>query len=102
MLPTALVMRLFRRHWNYTVVLDGRPAGKLGNQEVKVLAVEPGEHRFHLRFVQLRRSGEMRVDLAEGEERTFVSGTSGLGWPTLREATTEDVAEGQRTPTSEP
>jgi hypothetical protein len=96
-LPTALVLRLFRLHPSYTVVLDDRAAGKIGTEQVRVLEVEPGEHRLYLRFVGLRRSRELRMSLTEGEERQFICGTSGLGWPTLGEASPEDLAEIQGT-----
>lgn len=91
-LPTALLLRLFRPHWNFTVFLDDHPVGKIGNEQVRVFDVGPGEHRLRLRFVLLRRSKEMRISLKEDEEREFLSGTTGLGWPTLREASPEDVA----------
>ena len=101
-LPTALLVRLFRPHWNYTVVLDDHPVGKIGNEQVRVFEVGPGEHRLHMRFVGLRRSDELRVSLKEDEERQFLCGTSGMGWPTLREASPEDVAEIRGTSISEP
>ena len=101
-LPTALLVRLFRPHWNYTVVLDGHSAGKIGNEQVRVFEVEPGEHRLCLRFVLLRRSEELRMSLKEDEERQFLCGTNGIGWPTLREASPEDVAEIRGTSISEP
>jgi hypothetical protein len=101
-LPTGLLFRLFKPQSNYTVVLDDRPAGKIGNDQVRVFEVEPGEHRLYMRFVGLRRSEELRMSLKEDEERQFLCGTSGLGWPTLREASPEDVAEIQGTSTSEP
>ena len=101
-LPTALLVRLFKPHWNYTVVLDGHSAGKIGNEQVRVFEVEPGEHRLCMRFVGLRRSEELRMSLKEGEERQFVCGTSGMGWPTLREASPEDAAEIRGTPPSGP
>jgi len=101
-LPIGLLVRLFRLHWNFTVVLDHRPAGKIGNEQVRVFEVEPGEHRLYMRFVLLRRSEELRMSLKEGEERQFVCGTSGMGWPTLREASPEDVAEIRGTSISEP
>lgn len=90
-LPTALLLRLFRRHWNLTAVLDGNPAGKIGIDQVKVIEVEPGDHRLYMRFVLLRRSKELRVSLKENEERQFLCGTNGIGWPTLREASPQDV-----------
>ena len=74
------------------MVLDDHSAGKIGNEQVRVFEVEPGEHRLYMRFVGLRRSEELRMSLKEGEEREFLCGTSGLGWPTLREASPEDVA----------
>lgn len=92
-LPTALLAHLVRPHWNYTVLLDGRVAGEIGNDQTRVLDVEPGEHTLRLRFVRFRLSEEMRISLREGEERHFRCGTSRFGWPTLREAPPEDAAE---------
>jgi hypothetical protein len=92
-LPTALLFRLFKPQSNYTVVLDDHPAGTIGSNQARVFEVEPGEHRLYMRFIELRRSQELRLSLKEGEERQFVCGTSGLGWPTLREASPEDVAQ---------
>jgi len=101
-LPTALLVRLFKPQSNFTVVLDGHPAGKIGNDQVRAFEVEQGEHRLHMRFVGLRRSGELRMSLEEGEERRFVCGTSGWGWPTLREASPEDAAQIRGTSVGEP
>jgi hypothetical protein len=101
-LPTGLLLRLFKPHWNYTVVLDDHSAGKIGNEQVRVFEVEPGEHRLYMRFVRLRRSEELRMSLKESEERQFLCGTSGFGWPTLREASPEDVAEIRGMSISEP
>jgi hypothetical protein len=101
-LPTALIFRLFWPHPNFTVVLDGHPAGKIGIEQVRVFEVEPGEHRLRMRFVGLRRSEELPMSLKEGEERQFLCGANGIGWPTLREASAEDVAEIQGTFTGEP
>jgi len=92
-LPAGLLARIFRLHWSYTVILDRRAVGKIGIDQVKVFNVYPGEHRLRMRFVLLRRSREMRISLKEGEERVFLCGANGLGWPTLREASSEDVAE---------
>ena len=52
-----------------------------------------GEHCLYMRFVLLRRSGGLRMSLKEDEERQFLCGTRWLGWPTLREASPEDIAE---------
>jgi hypothetical protein len=101
-LPTALLVRLFRLHWNYTVVLDHHSAGKIGNEQVKVFNVDPGEHRLRMRFVLLRRSKEVRMSLKEDEEREFLCGTNGIGWPTLREASPEDLADIRGSSISEP
>src|SRR5579863_7512767 len=84
-LPTVLLFRLLRPNSNYTVILDDHPVGKIGNKQVRVFEVELCEHRLYMRFVGLRRSEELQVSLTEGEERQFVCGTSGMGWPTLRE-----------------
>ena len=96
-LPTALRLRLFRVHWNYTVLLDDHSVGKIGNEQVRVFSVDPGEHRLRLRFVLLRRSKETRVSLKEDEEREFLCGTTGFGWPTLRKVSPGGVAEIRRT-----
>jgi hypothetical protein len=101
-LPTGLLFRLFRPHSSFTVLIDGDPVGKIEKEQVRVFEVEPGEHRLCMRFVELRRSEELRVSLREGEERQFLCGTSGMGWPTLREASPEDVAEIRKTSISEP
>jgi hypothetical protein len=97
-----LLFRLFRPHRNYTVVLDDHSVGKIGNEQVRVFEVEQGEHRLCIRFVGLRRSEKLRMSLKEGEERKFLCGTNGIGWPTLREASPEDVAEIRGTSISEP
>lgn len=101
-LPTGLLFRLFKPHWNYTVVLDDQAMGTIGDEQVKVFEVEPGEHSLYMRFVGLRRSEELRMSLKEGKERQFVCGTSGWGWPTLREASLEDAAQIRGTSISEP
>jgi hypothetical protein len=101
-LPTGLLFRLLKPHSNFTVVLDDHPVGKIGIEQVKVFAVEPGGHCLRMRFVGLRRSKELRMSLKEGEERQFVCGTSGMGWPTLREASPEDDAEIRRVSISGP
>jgi len=91
-LPAALLVRLLRPHWNLTAVLDGNPAGKIGIEQAQVFEVEPGFHRLYMRFVLLRRSKELQLSLKENEERQFLCGTNGIGWPTLREASPQDVA----------
>lgn len=91
-LPAGLLLRLFRLHLSYTVVLDDHAVGKIGDEQVRVFEVDPGEHRLYMRFVGLRRSKELRLSLKEDEERQFLCGASAMGWPTLREASPEDVA----------
>lgn len=91
-LPAGVLFRLSRLHWNFTVLLDGHPAGEIGNQQVKIFNVGPGEHRLRMRFVLLRKSEELRISLKEDEERTFICGINGIGWPTLREAPPEEGA----------
>jgi hypothetical protein len=101
-LPTALIAHLFKPHWDYTVVLDDCAVGKLGGDQERVFTVEPGEHRLHMRFVGLRRSKELRMSVKDGEQRQYIVGTTGLGWPTLREASRDDGDETQTTSISEP
>jgi hypothetical protein len=101
-LPTAWLFRLLRFHPSFTVLLDDHPVGKIASEQVRVFEVEPGEHRLRMRFVGLRRSEELRMSLKDGEERQFLCGANGIGWPTLREASPEDVAEIRGTSISEP
>ena len=100
-LPMGLLFRLFNPQSNYTVLLDDQAVGQIGKEQVRVFKVVPGEHRLCLRFVGLRRSDELQMLFKEGEERQFVCGTSGMGWPTLREASSEDVAQIRGTSVSE-
>jgi hypothetical protein len=90
-LPAGLLMRLFGLHLDLTLVLDDKPVGKIGVEQVKLLEVEPGEHRLYIRLVLFRRSKQLRLSLKEDEERTFICGTNGMGWPTLREASLQDL-----------
>ena len=83
-LPIGFLVRLFRPHWNYTVVLDDHSVGKIGNSQERVFEVRPGEHRLYMRFVGLRRSEELQMSLKEDEEQQFLCGTSGMGWPIRR------------------
>ena len=92
LLPAGLLFRLFKPRSDYTVVLDDQAVGQIGKEQVRVFEVEPGEHRLHMRFVGLRRSEELRVSLKDGEEQQFICGSSGMGWPTLREASPGDDA----------
>jgi hypothetical protein len=101
-LPTAVIFRLFKPASSFTVVLDGEPVGTIGKDEMRVFQVEPGEHRLYMRFVGLRRSAELRVSLKVGEERQLVCGTSAMGWPTLSEASPEEVAVIRKTLKNEP
>lgn len=101
-LPAGLLLRLFRFHFDFTVVLDEHSAGKIGNEQVRVFNVAPGEHRLRVRFVLLRRSEEMRMSLEEGEERDFLCSSNGIGWPTLREASPEEAAEIRGSSTGKP
>ena len=92
LLPAGLLLRLSKPQSNFTVVLDKQPVGYIGKEQVKVFDAEPGEHQLYVRFVRLRKSDKLRVSLKEGEERHFICGSTGMGWPTLREASPEDVA----------
>jgi hypothetical protein len=102
LLPTGLLFRMFKPQSDYTVVLDDQPLGHIGKEQVKVFEAEPGEHQLYVRFVGLRKSDELLVSLKDGEERQFICGSTGMGWPTLREVSPEDVSQIRRTSISEP
>lgn len=102
LLPTGLLFRRFKSLSDYTVVLDDQAVGQIGKEQVRVFEVGPGEHRLHVRFIGLRRSEDLRMSLKADEERQLICGTSGLGWPTLREASPHEVTHIRRTSISEP
>ncbi len=91
-LPIGLLLRIVGFHPSFTVLVDNQPVGKIGNDQVRVFDVEPGEHRLRIRFVELRKSRELRLSLKDDEERQFLCGANAIGWPTLREASPEDIA----------
>jgi len=98
LLPTGLLFRLLKPRSDYTVVLDDQPVGKIGKEQVRVFDAQPGEHTLRVRFIQLRTSKELEVSLGEGEERQFICGTTGMGWPTLRDASPEEIAAFRQMP----
>ena len=101
-LPVGLLVRLFGFHFSFTVVLDQHAAGKIGNGQIRVFMVDSGEHRVRVRLLRLRRSDEVRMTLMEDEERDFLCGSNGIGWPTLQEASPEEAAQIRRSSTAEP
>ncbi len=80
-----------------TVFLDGSKVGTISTDEIKVYRVSPGGHSLSVRFLGgLRRSRKRSVPLAKGEDKQLVCWLNGLGWPSIRSATPEDVAAVQR------
>lgn len=80
-----------------SVYLDGSKVGAIAPNEIKVYQVSAGEHRLSLRFLGgLRRSKELHVPLAEGEEKEFACLLNAFGWPTIRPATANDVSTMER------
>ena len=80
-----------------SVFLDGSKVGPILPEQIKVYQVSPGEHALSLHFLGgLRRSRKLYVPLAEGEEKQFVCLLNGMGWPSVRPATPEDVAAMER------
>ena len=76
-----------------TVFLDGSKAGAISPKQIKVYQVSPGDHSLSIHFLGgLRRSRKLDVPLAEGEEKQFVCFLNGWAWPSIRPATSEDVA----------
>jgi hypothetical protein len=80
-----------------SVFLDGSKVGAISPKQIKVYQVPPGEHSLSLHFLGgLRRSRKLSVPLAGGEVKQFVCVLNGLGWPSVRPATPEDVAAMER------
>lgn len=76
-----------------TVFLDGSRLGAISPKQMTVYQVSPGEHSLNLHFLWgLRRSRKLSVALGGGEVRQFVCVLNGLGWPSIRPATPQDVA----------
>jgi hypothetical protein len=107
--PTVAVIRAAsrlgrRRHQRrspaiggVTVFLDGSNVGAIAPEQIKVYQVSPGEHSLAIHFLGgLRRSRQLRVPLAEGEQKQFVCLLNGMAWPSIRPATPKDVAAMER------
>ncbi len=76
-----------------TVLLDGSKVGTISPNQVTVYRVSPGEHSLSLHFLGgLRRSRQLRVPVAEGEEKHVVGLLNAFAWPSIRSATPNDVA----------
>ncbi len=79
------------------VVIDGSKAGAISPEQIQEYQVSPGEHSLSIHFLWgLRRSKKLEVSLAEGEEKQFVCWLNGWAWPSIRPATTKDVAAMER------
>jgi hypothetical protein len=80
-----------------SVFLDSSKVGAISPKQIKVYQVSPGKHSLSLHFLGgLRRSRELRVPLADGEEKQFVCLLNAFGWPSVRPATPNDVAAMER------
>ncbi|MGP8150842.1 MAG: hypothetical protein ACLPXU_09165 [Acidimicrobiales bacterium] len=80
-----------------SVFLDGSKVGAISPQHIGVYRVSPGEHSLRLHFLGgLRRSRTLHVPLAAGEEKQFVCVLNAFGWPSIRPATSDDVAAMER------
>ena len=76
-----------------SVFLDGSKVGAISPKQIKVYRVSPGEHSLSLHFLGgLRRTRQLHVPLADGEEKQFVCLLNAFGWPSIRPATPNDVA----------
>ncbi|MGP0029783.1 MAG: hypothetical protein ACLPVF_04680 [Acidimicrobiales bacterium] len=76
-----------------SVFLDGSGVGVISPNEIKVYQVSPGDHSLGLHFLGgMRRSKQLSVALAEGENKQFVCLLNAFAWPSIRPATPEDVA----------
>jgi hypothetical protein len=80
-----------------SVFLDDSKVGAISPKQIKVYQVAPGEHSLSLHFLGgLRRSRKLSVPLAEGEEKQFVCWLNAFAWPSVRPATSKDVAAMER------
>jgi hypothetical protein len=80
-----------------SVFLDGSKVGAISPKQIKVYQVSAGEHSLSLHFLGgLRRSRKLHVPLAEGEQKQFVCLLNAFGWPSVRPATSSDVAAMER------
>lgn len=85
-----------------SVYLDGSKVGDIAPNQIKLYQVSAGDHSFSLRFLGgLRRSKELHVPLAAGEEKQFACLLNTFGWPTIRPATANDLSAMER-PNSAP
>lgn len=81
----------------FSVILDGSDVDDIRPKQIKVYKVSPGEHSLRLDYFGfLRRSGELHVSVAEGEEKQFVCFINAIGFAAVRPATPKDVAAMER------
>jgi hypothetical protein len=80
-----------------SVFLDGSKVGAISPNQIEVYQVSPGQHSLSVHFLGgLRRSRKLSVLLAEGEEKQFVCLLNAFAWPSIRSATSQDVAAMER------
>jgi hypothetical protein len=76
-----------------SVFLDGEKLGVISSAQGQRYKVSAGAHSLSLHFLGgLRRSRKLHVSLAPGEQQQFVCVLNAFAWPTLRPATSDDVA----------
>jgi hypothetical protein len=81
----------------FSVVLDGVKVGDIWPRQIKIFQCPPGNHRLRLDWWGfLRRSRELDVSIASGEEKSFVCFTNVIGYVAVRPATPKDVAGMER------
>jgi hypothetical protein len=66
----------------YTVVLDGKEAGRLRRDQEIVLSVGAGAHELYLK-IDWCRSNVVSFSLTEGQSMTFECGSNASAWSVL-------------------
>lgn len=80
-----------------SVFLDDSKVGTISPRQTTVYQVSAGQHSLSLHFLWgLRRSRKLTVALAQGEEKQLVCLLNAFAWPSIRPATSEDVAAMER------
>ena len=78
-LALTRTMRIFGRRHAWQILLDGKPAGSIANDQVVELPVEPGQHSLRLSSGRFT-SPERQFGAADGEVVRFTC-RAPLLWP---------------------
>jgi hypothetical protein len=64
------------------VILDGRPIGKIGNEETQMFKISSGKHSLYLK-IDFGRSKTIEFQISHQQSAKFVCASNYSGWRVL-------------------